>query len=117
MSAAKWTYEELAILRAHYRHEGFAWDGWESLLPGRTQEAIRRQATKQGLTGNNPPPIPKPPRRKPRRSHMLVVDESESYVLGKMKSGMTLSDIDKSRGWFPGRAKLILTSMWERESN
>ncbi len=44
-----WSQEELSRLREHYPKHGASWGGWGRLLPGRTECAVRRMASKQGL--------------------------------------------------------------------
>lgn len=102
--SAFWTKEEEAILRAHYREVGSTWDGWETLLPGRTTEAIRWKAGKLKLADS----------REENRD-MRCVDPVEHYILTCLRNGMTPSEVDKRSKWPPGRTKLILTEMWQRE--
>ena len=111
-----WTKDEVAILRAHYPYEGHKWTGWESLLPGRTVDAIRHKAMVMGLKhGDEEPVAEKPVRRKLNRTRMYIIDESEQRVLTYMQSGLTMAEVDKMCGWPPGRSKRILMEMWRRE--
>lgn len=100
--SASWTQEEESILKAHYREKGPTWEGWESLLPGRTTDSIRWKAKKMRLTNGT-------------NEKMRCVDPVESYILSCLKNGLTPSDVDKRSKWPPGRTKLILTEMWQRE--
>jgi hypothetical protein len=51
MGAGKmWTPEEISILRAMYDKHGGAIDEWEWLIPNRSENAIRVQARRMGLT-------------------------------------------------------------------
>jgi hypothetical protein len=111
-----WTRDELNILRTHYNSRGCEWDGWRSLLPNRTNGAIRHKAFDLGIKSERDAPRAAPPRRrKPMRSRMYIADGSERYVLAKLKDGLTPSEIDKTRRWTPGRTKMILMEMWRRE--
>ena len=112
-----WSREELAILRAHYPYEGYSWVGWESLLPGRTTDAIRHKAMSMGLTADDYPVAAKPRRRKLNKSRMHIEDESEQRILTYMESGCTMQQVDKICGWPPGRTKMILVEMWRREND
>ena len=111
-----WSKDELAVLRANYNSKGCEWEGWKSLLPGRTNGAIRHKAFDIGLKAEADAPRAAPiRRRKPLMSRMRIIDDSERYVLTHLKDGLAPSEIDKRRGWPPGRTKLILTDMWRRE--
>lgn len=46
-----WTQAEDAIIRAHISEHGPGWDGWASLLPGRSKNAIAARKNKLGLDG------------------------------------------------------------------
>lgn len=50
MTAPRWTPEEDAALAEHYREHGPSWDGWATLLPGRSVTALGRRACQLGLT-------------------------------------------------------------------
>lgn len=45
----RWTDDEVATLKRHYRGHGPDWEGWETELPGRNRNAIYCMAMRQGL--------------------------------------------------------------------
>lgn len=85
MYAPEWSRDEDAILNAHYEEHGPNWVGWEALLPGRSEESIRRR----------------------------MVAKVERKVLRLMEKGHTPSEIDRLMGWPPGRATLVLIGRWD----
>lgn len=44
-----WTPEEDVLLRQCYPWHTHRWEGWETLLPGRTRRAIQARASRIGL--------------------------------------------------------------------
>lgn len=48
-SGRAWTDEELVALGSFYPEHGASWDGWEDVLPGRTQRAIAMCAFKHHI--------------------------------------------------------------------
>lgn len=115
MNGGHWTKDEDEILKAHYREHGYKWDGWEALLPGRTDNAIYRHAAGMGLTENGRVRVTK---RNDGLEGRTVIkktkDPYEGYVLSCLDQGMTPSEIDASMKWRPGKARLIMTERWER---
>ena len=101
MSATKWSAEEEAALAREYPEHGAAWDGWHELLPGRSYEAIRAKAHSVGVISR-------------KYASYLPPDPHEARVMRCMRAGMTPSQIDRREKWWPGTAKRILTSRWER---
>lgn len=47
---AKWTPEEDEAMRTYFSEHGSKWEGWKTLLPGRTWKAIACRAHILGLT-------------------------------------------------------------------
>lgn len=45
----KWTADEVEVLEEHYRKHGAKWDGWDGLLPRRSQNAINKKASALGI--------------------------------------------------------------------
>ncbi len=45
----KWTAEEVAVLKEHYRKHGAFWEEWDRLLPNRTRNAINKKASALGI--------------------------------------------------------------------
>lgn len=102
-----WSRDEVAVLRAHYDDEhNYKWIGWESLLPTRSSRAIKAKAYSLDLVGA-------PVRDKPIRIETRM-EPIDGFVLTCFRSGLTTSQIDKLKGWRPGKAKLILTEIWRR---
>lgn len=108
-----WTHEEERILAAHYPEHGSRWDGWETLLPNRTDNAIRRHAAVLMLTIAKRPAKPKP-KLKPRSPLAKGQDPFEGEILRRMGEGATPTQIDKAMRWRPGRTRQILSERWER---
>lgn len=46
---ARWTPEEDEAVRMHFSEHGAKWDGWKTLLPGRTSKAISVRAHALGV--------------------------------------------------------------------
>lgn len=110
-----WTKEEDAILKAHFAEHGSSWEGWESLLPDRTDNAIYRHAASMGLTMKSRPRVHKSNDGMTGRAVIKKSkDPYEGYVLACLERGMTPSEIDASMKWRPGKARLIITERWER---
>ena len=123
MYAEPWTDAEVEMLKLYYPKHGIAWDGWAEVLPKRTVRAIQRKANSGGLVVEE--------RRKPTRpanvkrpdvfdTHKYKpqprsADPAELFVMRKMSEGMTPTQIDRERGWWPGRTIQILTERWARE--
>lgn len=110
-----WSADEDAILRAHYVEHGRCWAGWESLLPGRSQNSLASRARRLGLyvTDRHEEFVRRGPKPKPRPRPQE--DPMERRILRLMAGGMTASEIDKAHGWVPGRTTQILTERWKRE--
>lgn len=122
MYTVPWSQDEVSILTAHYPDHGRHWEGWETLLPDRTDAAIERKAHSIGLFVKHPKSRKKPVRHKKpnikhhiRYSTQVANDPTELYVMKCMKKGMTPSQIDEQMKWWPGKAKRILQCRWERE--
>lgn len=111
MKSPNWSKDEDEILKAHYADRGSCWEGWESLLPGRTNNAISNRANSLGLlrkgASRQKKPMKMPSARRTR-------DPYESYILSCLEDGMTPADIDAKMKWHPGRTVQILTERWER---
>lgn len=105
--STKWSRDEEKILRAHYDEEhDHKWEGWESLLPGRSSNAIRAKAYALHLYDI-------PAKEKPVQQPMLM-EPIDGFVLTCFRSGLTPAQIDKMKGWRPGKAKMLLTEIWRR---
>lgn len=115
---SRWTDEEHAILAKNYPQHGRHWDGWKTLLPGRSVSAIYQQAYSSGLTGVFEEEKPKPEPKKAKARQVIRVratkDPYEDYVLACMKSGLTPSQVDSKLKWKPGKTVLVLTTRWYR---
>lgn len=116
MGSAKWTSDELLILKSHYSEHGPDWVGWEMLLPARTQLAIQSQAKRIGITDTKPV-VKKKRKRKRRSPPKASVDPYAKTVMKMLKDGMTTSEVDAHMKWKPGKAKLILTDYWNSKDN
>lgn len=46
-----WTEREDAYLREHFTKRGPSWEGWATLLPGRTMWSIAKRAKSLGIPG------------------------------------------------------------------
>ena len=101
MRCVPWSAEEEAVLVREYAEHGAAWDGWADLLPGRTRNAICCRARRLDVSTRDAR-VSVPP------------DPNEGHVLSCMRYGMTPSQIDRREKWWPGTAKRILKSRWER---
>lgn len=111
-----WSHDEEKILIAHYPEHGSRWDGWEALLPGRTDSAIRSHAAtlllRKEREGDN---VTR--RKREILSTSMRKDPYEELILDCLERGMTTKDIDSMMKWRPGKSKLILTERWSRTNN
>lgn len=101
-----WSRDEEQILRSHYDEHDYRWEGWEALLPGRSPRAIKAKAYSLHLVD-----VPVKDKTVPVETKMEPID---GFVLTCFRAGLTASQIDKFKGWRPGKAKLILTEIWRR---
>jgi hypothetical protein len=116
-----WSQDEDRILMAHYQEHGPSWDEWESLLPGRSAQAIRMRASRLCLTRDI---APKGEAKRKRRGHPdirhraigvdMAKDPKEGVVLRHMEQGMTMEEIDKRYHWVPGTTKRVVMARWDR---
>lgn len=120
-----WTEAEDNAVRLFYPRHGMRWVGWAEVLSRRTLRAIRARAMRLGVKGPPRPKRkhPKPDRKKPEGDQRhykvrteLVPDPYEDEVMDCMGMGMTPSEIDASKHWRRGTAKMILTYRWGREN-
>ena len=91
-SYRQWSADEIDILTAHIGH-GPTWPGWESLLPGRSPDAIKGRACK-----------------------LAVAHDPESDARGAMRllrMGMTPSEADRKLGLAPGTARALVVRAWQ----
>lgn len=106
----KWTDDEVRKLKENYPGRGMYWDGWGQVLPGRTAYSIRKKAEKVGVH------VFRDPRRNDPVKALLAssVDPFERYVVERMSVGLTPTEIDRERKWWPGKSVMIITGLWER---
>lgn len=120
-----WTESEDSAVRAYYADHGPRWDGWAEVLPGRSARAISARAQRLGVaevrtrvtdesTGRKESPDPLGRHHYANFSAPLTPDPEERFVMGRMGSGATPSEIDRERKWRPGTAKSVLTHRWAR---
>jgi len=115
VASVRWSQDEDYVLGAHYTEYGPSWEGWESLLPGRTKSAIKTRARTLGLT------VPK------RANTELSIEEidillagipepspSEDDVMKLLALGFTPSQIDRQKNWDEGKAKRLIINRWQR---
>ena len=106
MATNYWSDDEVRALRRNFPEHGARWEGWDSLLPGRSVIAIRHKARSLGFYSEEfmYANMPKETSR----------DPSERYIIKRMKEGIPPTQIDKECKWVPGRTVMILKSMWGR---
>lgn len=116
-----WSDAEDNAIRQFYPRHGTKWEGWAEVLPTRTKRAIGARATRLGVKvmRNH---VGSRKRKKPtgdERHYNTVItrepDPYEGYVLDCMSKGMTPSEIDRSKHWWPSTTIRILREIWERE--
>ena len=108
-----WTDKEEEILRELYPDNGSKWDGWRHVLPNRTRGQITLHARDLGIK------MSKEARSRLNRLAATNrrdnnIDPNESVVVRMMNEGKPLSLIDKQHHWYPGTAKRVLLTHWER---
>lgn len=116
MNGTNWTPSEDNALRTFYPKHGPSWDGWDEVLPDRSNESIRCRATRLRLT--------KPQRtadgqlvrgrKGPSRHYAGPVDPREHDVVTLMHAGWPPSRIDAHNGWEDGTARKLVTRRWLR---
>lgn len=118
-----WTEEEDSAVREYYADHDLRWPGWAEVLPGRSARAISARAQRLGVAEvrTRPKnPVRKPPPPPDARHHHngspapLTPDPEERFVMKRMGSGATPSEIDRERKWRPGTAMAVLTHRWAR---
>lgn len=98
-----WSKDEEQILKAHYPERGSAWEGWEALLPGRGERAIRGKAQRMGLSMGV---------RHNRPKVSLSSKANDPEIKRLMSLGWAPSMMDASLGLPPGMAHDRIVSMW-----
>lgn len=120
-----WSDTEDSMIIVYYQKFGPSWVGWGEVLPNRSYRAIKERARRLGVAASRQPRKAEPdsPRRDKgadRRHYKLRVprrpDPNEKYVLACLKAGMTPTEIDRKRHWFPRTTIRILTERWAREN-
>ena len=114
-----WGEDELRILRGLYPRHGIHWEGWESVLPGRTIDAIKNKALQLRMEEPHPKAnggrkMRRAGARERERKEVVLPDPMEVYVLKRLADGCTLKEIDAEKHWPEGRAKMILNERWKR---
>lgn len=118
-----WTESEDSAVRAYYPDHDLRWEGWAEVLPGRSARAISARAQRLGVAEVRTRPkhkVRKPPMPPADRNHRegfeapLTPDPEERFVMKRMGSGATPSEIDRERKWRPGTALAVLTHRWAR---
>lgn len=102
-SYRQWSADEIDILTAHIGDHGPTWPGWESLLPGRSPDAIKGRAYRIATT-----------RQSARK--LAVAHDPESDARGAMRllrMGMTPSEADRKLGLAPGTARGLVVRAWQ----
>lgn len=109
-----WSEVEDNAVRQFYPRHGSKWAGWSEVLPNRTTRAISARAARLGV-----PRVRKNPKvdeRHIKSDYTKEQDPNERYVLACMREGLTHTEIDKKRHWWPGTTIRILTERWAREN-
>lgn len=52
---APWTAQEKRLIEQYYADRGPRWNGWDTLLPGRTRSSIQLQANRLGISSRFKP--------------------------------------------------------------
>ena len=102
-SSAKWSKTEENALKTFFPRHGHEWDGWDEVLPNRSEYAILKRARFLGLSPG-----------RLNEAKQMKPDPYESYVVECMRMGMAPSDIDRQMKWFKGTACLIMSNRWKR---
>ena len=98
MGIRPWSHDEDRKLRANYPKRGSSWDGWERLLPGRTESSIRNRAQRLDI------------RHDP---YLSQTDAGvEGTVLRRVHTGMACSRIADARGIPDGKARKVVIASW-----
>lgn len=107
----EWGEAQDNALKEFWPRHGSQWDGWDEVLPTRSTGEIAKRAAELGLVADGE----KAPTIKRKAKTTLVPDPYEGYVLRCMHQGMTPTEIDRSKRWLPGTARLIMSNRWLRE--
>lgn len=110
-----WSKEETEALRLYYPEHGPSWDGWEELLPGRTQGSIRTRAGLLGLTASRSSTWTKEEEELLREHYPYQGPSWEKW--GHLLPGRTRGQITKAANALGLKASSVVRASWTAEED
>lgn len=95
------------MIRAYYPKHLGKWDGWEEVLPGRTEQQIRGRANRLGIYS---PRALNSPLDRERRSKRQT--KQSKIIVNLFKLGMPPSAIDKALLLRDGTSRRAVSDYW-----